>query len=70
MRAILAGLAATLILAGGAHHSSFSLAVGAEHLDAFAGMAGLELIRIEQGTEIPALRNELRWNDAAYRLNV
>jgi len=58
------------ILAGGAHHSSFSLAVGAEHLDAFAGMAGLELIRIEQGTEIPALRNELRWNDAAYRLNV
>jgi L-arabinose isomerase len=57
------------ILAGGAHHSSFTRALTPEHLEDFAGMAGLELIRIEAGTELHALKNELRWNDAAFRLN-
>ena len=32
-------------------------------------MAGLEFIRIGAGTEIPALQNELRWNDVAFKLN-
>jgi L-arabinose isomerase len=40
----------------------------AEHLRDFAAMAGIEFIRIGAGTEIPALENELRWNDAAYKL--
>ncbi len=39
------------------------------HVDDFAAMAGVELIRIGDGTEIAALRNELRWNDVAYRLS-
>jgi L-arabinose isomerase len=56
------------ILAGGAHHTSFSQALTAEHLRDFAAMAGIEFIRIGAGTEIPALENELRWNDAAYKL--
>ena len=56
------------ILAGGAHHTSFSRALTAEHLKDFAAMAGIEFIRIGAGTEIAALENELRWNDAAYKL--
>jgi L-arabinose isomerase len=56
------------ILAGGAHHTSFSLALTSEHMKDFAAMAGVEFIRIGKGTEIAALENELRWNDAAYRL--
>jgi L-arabinose isomerase len=56
------------ILAGGAHHTSFSQALTAEHLKDFASMAGIEFIRIGAGTEIPALENELRWNDVAYKV--
>jgi L-arabinose isomerase len=55
------------ILAGGAHHTSFSRAVTAAHLEDFAAMVGVEFVRIGKGTEIPALKNELRWNDAIYR---
>jgi L-arabinose isomerase len=56
------------ILAGGAHHAGFSRAVTAAHLEDFAAMVGLEFIHIGNGTEISALKNELRWNDLAYRL--
>jgi L-arabinose isomerase len=55
------------IQAGGAHHTAFSRAVTFEHLEDFAAMAGVELVRIGAGTELRALRNELRWNDVAYR---
>ncbi|HTN83018.1 MAG TPA: hypothetical protein VL242_05020 [Sorangium sp.] len=56
------------ILAGGAHHCAHSRAVTMEHIEDFAAIAGVELIRIGDGTEIRALKNELRWNDLAYRL--
>ena len=56
------------ILAGGAHHTAFGYNVTATHLEDFAGMVGIEFIRIGQGTDLSSLRNELRWNDAAYRL--
>ena len=56
------------ILAGGAHHAAFSLAVTPEHLADFAAMVDLEIIRIDADTDLARLRNELRWNDAAYRL--
>jgi len=56
------------ILAGGAHHTGFSRAVSAAHLEDFAAMAGLEFVRIGEGTDLATLKNELRWNDAAYRL--
>jgi L-arabinose isomerase len=60
--------AAAWIFAGGAHHSAFSSALTAEPLEDFAAIAGIELIRIGKGTTLPALKNELRWNDIAYHL--
>ena len=56
------------IEAGGAHHAAFSHAVTSGELADLAGMAGLECIRIGADLDLPALRNELRWNDLAYRL--
>jgi L-arabinose isomerase len=55
------------ILAGGAHHVSHSRAVSFEHLEDFANMVGIELVHIGAETTMTGLRNELRWNDAAYR---
>ena len=60
--------AAAWILAGGAHHTSFSRAVTAEQLEDLAAMAGLEAVRIGHGTDLRALENELRWNDVAFKL--
>jgi L-arabinose isomerase len=31
-------------------------------------MAGLEMIRLGADLDLHALRNELRWNDAAFKL--
>ena len=59
--------AAAWIYAGGAHHTGFSQALAMEHMQDFAEIAGIELIRIDSTTRIPELRRELRWNDAAYR---
>jgi len=55
------------ILAGGAHHTSLGGAVSAEQLGDVAGLLGLEFVRIGDGTDLRALKNELRWNDVAYR---
>ncbi|XYI04093.1 hypothetical protein ACMHYB_33410 [Sorangium sp. So ce1128] len=51
------------------HHCAHSRAIAMEHVEDFAAIAGVELIRIGYGTEIHALKNELRWNDLAYRLS-
>jgi L-arabinose isomerase len=56
------------LLAGGAHHTSFSQTVTTEQLEDLANILGLESIRIGNGTEIETLKKELRWNDVAYRL--
>jgi L-arabinose isomerase len=58
--------AAAWILAGGAHHTSFSYAVTSEHLQDFAEMAGIELVQINEHTRIPDFKKELRWNDQYY----
>ncbi|EFX91474.1 hypothetical protein HMPREF0027_1447 [Actinobacillus ureae ATCC 25976] len=55
------------ILAGGAHHSAFSLDIDAEMLRTFAEYFGIEFIHINQTTELAQLKNELRWNDLAYK---
>jgi L-arabinose isomerase len=55
------------ILAGGAHHSSFSQAVTVEHLENFAEIAGVEMLLIDKATEISQFKNMLRWNNAYYR---
>lgn len=56
------------ILAGGAHHTGFSYHVTADQLIDWAEMVGIESVLIDGGTTIPAIRNELRWNDLAWRL--
>ena len=56
------------LLAGGAHHTSFSRAVSAEQLDDLAGMLGVEYVRIGHDTNLATLRKELRGNDAAFRV--
>jgi L-arabinose isomerase len=60
--------AAAWIYAGGAHHTGFSQALTTEHLEDFAEIAGIELIRIDEETRIPQLRRELRWNDGAFSI--
>ncbi|HEX4156563.1 MAG TPA: L-arabinose isomerase [Acidobacteriaceae bacterium] len=61
--------AAAWIYAGGAHHTSFSQALTLEHLEDFAGIAGIEMVRITAETQLHELRRELLWSDAAYKLN-
>jgi L-arabinose isomerase len=58
---------AAWIYAGGAHHTAYSQNLTAEHLQDFADMAGIEFLRIGKDTRIDQFRNEIRWNDAAYR---
>jgi L-arabinose isomerase len=60
--------AAAWIYAGGAHHTGFSQALTMEHLEDFAEIAGIELIRIDAETRLHQLRRELVWSDAAYKL--
>jgi L-arabinose isomerase len=62
----LATAAAAWIHAGGAHHTGFSLALGVEHLEDFAAMAGIELLVIENHTKLRDFQNEIRWNEAAF----
>jgi len=56
------------ILAGGAHHTGFSYAVTAEMLEDFATIAGIECVRIGEGTTLPAFKQELRTNEVYYYL--
>ena len=56
------------IEAGGGHHAAFCQAVTAGEWEDFAGMAGLEVIRLDANLDLRALRNELRWNDVAFKL--
>ncbi len=56
------------ILAGGAHHTSFSQAVTIEQLEDFAEISGIELVVIDKDTKIRDFKNELRWNDLYYHL--
>jgi L-arabinose isomerase len=59
--------AAAWILAGGAHHTGFSQALTAEHLEDFAEMAGIEFLLIDAHTRLSDFKKELRWNDVVYR---
>jgi L-arabinose isomerase len=58
--------AAAWIQAGGAHHTGFSIALNIEHLEDFADMAGIEYVLIDDASTLRQIKNELRWNDAAY----
>jgi L-arabinose isomerase len=60
--------AAAWILAGGAHHTGFSMALTAEHLEDFAEMAGVEFVLIDEDTKLAEFKKELRWNEMYYHL--
>ncbi|ORC34103.1 L-arabinose isomerase [Marispirochaeta aestuarii] len=60
--------AAAWIHAGGAHHTAYSPAVSVEHLEDFAAMAGIEMVLIDENTDLRSFRQELRWNEAYYGL--
>jgi len=61
--------AAAWIFAGGAHHTSFSYSVTAEHLRDFTEMAGVEFLLIDEHTRVDEFKDKLRWNDLYYHLN-
>jgi L-arabinose isomerase len=56
------------ILAGGAHHTGFSSAIGKEYLEDFAMMSGIECVVIGENLDLKSFRNELRWNEIYYHL--
>ncbi len=61
--------AAAWIHAGGAHHTSFSYAVTADHLRDFAEMAGTEFLLIDENTRVDEFKEKLRWNDLYYHMH-
>jgi L-arabinose isomerase len=61
--------AGSWILAGGAHHTGFSMAVTKEHLEDFSEIAGIEYVLIDNDTKLSTLKKELRWNDLYYHLS-
>ena len=58
---------AAWILAGGAHHTCYSQSLNADHMEDFAEMAGIEYLLIGKETKIYQFKNELRWNEIAYK---
>lgn len=55
------------MLAGGAHHTAYSQNLTTGHIEDFADIFGVELVVIDRSTSLRQLKNELRWNEAAYR---
>lgn len=55
------------ILAGGAHHTAFTYDLTAEQLGDWATTMGIEVVYIDKNTNIKDFKNELRWNEIAYR---
>ena len=56
------------LTAGGPHHTVLSTALTSEHLWDFAEMSGTELALIDADTTTRRFTQELRWNQAYYRL--
>jgi len=60
--------AACLLIAGAAHHTVMTTAVGIEVFQDFAEIAGIELLVIDDDTTVRGFQREVRWNQAYYRL--
>ena len=58
------------MLAGGSHHTVLTKAVSAETLEDFARIAAVELVGIDEDTNLRAFRKELAWSAAAARFGV
>ncbi len=59
--------AAAWILAGGAHHTGFSMALSTDYIEDFAEMGGIEVVLIDPETTIRAFKHELKWNEVYYQ---
>ena len=60
--------AACWLNAGAAHHTVMTTAVGIEVFRDFAEIAGTELLVIDEDTTVRGFQQEIRWNQAYYRL--
>jgi L-arabinose isomerase len=58
--------AAAWILAGGAHHTVHTQQIDTRFIETFCEMADVELIVIDDATDLRQLKKELRWNKSAY----
>lgn len=59
--------AAAWIYAGGPHHTCLTTSLTMEHIEDFAEIAGVELVKIDaHTTDLWAFRQSLRWNAAHY----
>jgi L-arabinose isomerase len=56
------------LTAGGPHHTAMTTAVPYPALHDLAVMLDVELVHIDAGTTVAQFSNELRWNNAYYRL--
>lgn len=56
------------IIAGGAHHTAYSLSLTPEYLEDFARIAGVEFVCIDEKTTLSNLENQLKWNELYYLL--
>ncbi len=56
------------LTAGGAHHTVLTTAVGVEAFEDFAEIARTELLVIDESTTRRAFREQVRWNQAYWRL--
>lgn len=55
------------MLAGGSHHTVLTNDVSAEAIEDFARMAGIELVVIDEDTNMRTFRKELQWSAAYHR---
>jgi len=55
------------IYAGGAHHTCYSQNLTREHLQDFADMAGIEMLAIGKGTDVPAFKRDIMLGEVFYR---
>ena len=60
--------AAAWILAGGAHHTSYSMSVTAGQMESLAEMADVEFVLIDEDTQIRQLKQDLRVGESYYGL--
>ncbi len=61
--------AASWIMAGGTHHTSFSMAIDNEFLTDYAEIAGVEMLLIDKDTTTRGFKSEMRTNEVYYMLN-
>ncbi|MDH6314200.1 L-arabinose isomerase [Parabacteroides sp. PFB2-10] len=57
------------IMAGGTHHTSFSYDLTVEYMEDYAEIAGIELVVIDENTNMSEFKKELRMNEVYYLLN-